>query len=183
MVEYEKEYFTKTGYDGYRDWEAHKQRALHIVDIATPRSVLDVGAAYGYTVKHLLEMGIYAVGMDVSEWAEQRSKDIIPHNFVRHDMRKPPYPFRDKEFDLVYCEGVLEHIEEEFIIPIMKEFERISHERIIQVSFSNHKEVEKEVGHINLHDNEWWLCCIPPRTWLAYEEKDTSQNVIWLYKE
>ena len=182
VTEYEKGYFQKDGYDGYRDWEIHKQRADKIMKLAQPKSVLDVGCAYGYVVKHLIEKGIYAVGMDVSEFAEKMAQNHIPQNFVRHDMRETPYPFRTQEFDLVYCEGVLEHIEEEYIPRIMTEFARISAERIIQVSFKSHSQADKEEGHVLLMDNGWWLTHIPNGTWLAYQENATQDNLIWLYK-
>jgi ubiquinone/menaquinone biosynthesis C-methylase UbiE len=97
-------------------------------------------------------------------------------------MREVPYPFRDKEFDVLYCEGVLEHIEEEHIIPIMREFERVSLRRLIQVSFAEHKDVEKEQGHITIKDANWWLSVIPVNTWLAAQEAATENTGIWLYK-
>lgn len=181
-MQYEQDYFNSKGYNNYRDYDAHKLRVERIINITHPVSVLDVGCAYGFMVRRLLDKGIYAVGMDISEWAGKIASGLIPHNFVRHDMRVIPYPFRDKEFDVLYCEGVLEHIEEEHIIPIMKEFERISHRRIIQVSFSDHKDVEKEEGHITLKDNGWWWSVVPVYTWLAYEEKSTADNILWLYK-
>jgi len=181
MVTYEKDYFTKTGYTGYRDFDGHRDRVEKIISMTHPTSVLDVGCAYGWIVRRLLDKGIYAVGTDISEWCEKMAGNIIPDNFVRHDMREA-LPFRDKEFDVLYCEGVLEHIEEEHIFPIMKEFERVSSRRIIQVSFADHKDVEDSEGHVCLHDNGWWLSMIPPYTWMAYQELPIDKNTLWLYK-
>ena len=182
MVEYEKDYFQRIGYDGYRDFDAHKLRVEKIISMANPNSVLDVGCAYGFIVKRLLDKGIYAVGMDISGWCETMSKDIIPLNYVRHDMRITPYPFREQEFDLLYCEGVLEHIEEEYIPRIMNEFARVSKLRIIQVSFDDHKDVEKEEGHILLRDNGWWMSQVPLKTYVAYHEVSIENNWLWMYK-
>ena len=179
---YDEAYFTKSVYQGYRDYDAHKQRVEKIISLAHPQRVLDAGCAYGFIVRRLLDKGIYAVGMDVSEWAGKMAKDIIPHNFVCHDMRKTPYPFRDKEFDVVYCEGVLEHIEEEYIAGIMREFARIGHETIIQVAFECHQGAKDTPGHLTLHDNGWWMSVIPDGTWLAWQECDTGNCQVWLYK-
>ncbi|MDD4986658.1 MAG: class I SAM-dependent methyltransferase [Dehalococcoidales bacterium] len=181
-MEYEQDYFINGGYKGYRDYDAHAGRVKKLISITHPQSVLDVGCAYGFITRRLLDQGIYAVGMDVSNWCEQIAQNIIPNNFVRHDMREAPYPFRDKEFDVLYCEGVLEHIEEEHIIPIMREFERVSLRRLIQVSFAEHKDVEKEQGHITIKDANWWLSVIPVNTWLAAQEAATENTGIWLYK-
>lgn len=179
-MEYEKNYFTIIGYRPYFDFPAHKIRAEKIMNIAHPHSVLDVGCAYGYIVKHLLDEGIHSVGMEISKWCESRR--IIPDNFITHDMRVAPYPFKDKEFDLVYCEGVLEHIEEEYIPDIMKEFERISKERMIQVTFEDHPNATQEAGHLCIHDFQWWLDRIPDYTWLFITPTGTDGGNVWIYK-
>jgi len=181
VTKYEREYFAKTGYHDYRDYDAHQKRVEKMILIAKPTSVLDCGCAYGFIVRRLLDLGIYAVGIDISSWCEKMSKNIIPNNFIRHDLRQP-FPFRDKEFDLIYCEGVLEHIGEEHIPVIMKEFDRVSWERIIQVSFSNHKNVAETEGHVCLKDNGWWASVIPKYTWLAFQEASIENNELWIYK-
>jgi len=151
-----------------------------IISISHPKSVLDVGCAYGYIVKRLRDKGIYAIGMDISEWCSRQR--IIPDYYVRHDMRVVPYPFKDKEFDLLYCEGVLEHIGEEYIEGIMKEFERVSERRLLQLSFDWHKNVEIEPGHINVKHHDWWFERVPLNTWLALDECATERCNKWLYK-
>ncbi len=58
-------------------------------------------------------MGGY-VNVDINELAKP---DII------HDLNSIPYPFKDNEFDEVYCSHVLEHLREPF--KVMKEMHRI----------------------------------------------------------
>ena len=188
-IEYEKEYFTKTGYEGYRDYPLNDVRAQKIIDMTHPKRVLDVGGAYGYIVKRLLAQGIHAICMEISHWCEEQAKTIIPDHFVRHDMRDTPYPFKDKEFDVVYCEGVLEHIEDKFIEAIMTEFERISHERILALTFDWHIKVAPHLsedglapGHINLHSHNWWFAKMPIHSWLFYPATGIQDERIWLYK-
>jgi len=180
MVEYEKDYFCGKGYDNYGDYPAHSLRIEHIVNMLNPRSVLDCGCAYGFMVRRFLDRGIYAFGIDISKWAEKQAQKIIPHNFLRHDVREP-LPFRDMEFDLLYCEGVLEHIEEQYIDAIMAEFGRVATRRLFQIALAEHENVTKELGHATIKDHRWWFERIPIRTFLALTAS-TEANFVWLYK-
>ena len=187
-TEYEEDYFTRTGYRGYTDYSANAERVRKIIEMGNnPKSVLDVGGAYGYTVKRLLEKGIYAVCMEVSHWAEKQG--VVPDNFVRHDMRETPWPFKNKEFDIAYCEGVLEHIEEEFIPAIMAEFERVAHRRILALTFDWHVKVaphskknELAPGHMTIKGQMWWFEKMPDHTWLFIPATGTQDGNLWLYK-
>ena len=180
-MEYEREYFEGGTYYNYADFSAHDARVDKLISITDPMSVLDVGCAYGYIVQKLLHRRIFAMGIDISKWAAEKAKEVIPHNFIRHDMREP-LPFADKEFDVIYCEGVLEHIEEEKIEAIMKEFDRVALRRYIQVSFAHHKDVEKEYGHICLKPADWWFERVPPYTWVFLGETGTEGDHMWFYK-
>ena len=137
--------------------------------------------AYGYIVRRLLDKGIHAMGIDVSKWCEKQAQKIIPGHFIRHDMTKR-LPFRNKEFDVVYCEGVLEHIDPYSIADVMREFDRVSKYRIIQTSFSTHKNVSETDGHICIRPMEWWFAMIPEQTWLFLDESGTDGGNQWLYK-
>ncbi len=178
---YEKDYFNGTGYEKYGDFPYHIMRAEKLVRITQPKSVLDIGCAYGFIVKYLLDMGIFAIGMDVSRYAETQANKVIPNHFIRWDLRNP-LPFPDNSFDVLYCEGVLEHIEEKYIEGIMKEFGRVAIKRYIQVSFDNHKDVEKEYGHILIKPYSWWVERIPIDTWLFLSEGATDTAMAWFYK-
>lgn len=179
--EYEEAYFTKDGYKaGYQDFPAHEIRVRKIIDLAHPKSVLDVGGAYGFITRRFHQHGVFAYCMDRSEWCEKQG--IIPGYFVRHDMRYIPWPFMDQQFDLAYCEGVLEHIDQYFIPTIMEEFGRVARRRVFQISFSDHIGAEKEEGHTNLHTPDWWFRWLPRHTWLLISPCGTDEGDQWLYK-
>lgn len=179
MVEYEEEYFTKTGYqDGYRDYLAHAFRAKKIVEMSNPRNVLDVGCAYGYIVKYLVDMGVDAYGTDISEWCEKQAATIIPGRFKHGSADAIPWP--DNSFDVLYCEGVLEHIEDGKIDKVMAEFGRVALRHIIAVSFPYH--TNDSLGHVSLHDEHWWYQKIPLRTWLFLGNTGTEADCKWLFK-
>ena len=151
------------------------ERAEKIINMAHPSSVLDVGCAYGFMVRKFLERGIPAMGTDISEWCQKVT--VVPENFIlvpSHEL-----PFKDKEFDLLYCEGVLEHVEEDNIDKTMFEFERVARQRILQVSFPHHSSSE---GHVCLHDAKWWFNRIPDYTWLFMGWSGTDRGNMWTYK-
>ena len=186
-VEYEKDYFTKTGYEGYMDYAINTERVRKIIEMTHPKSVLDCGCAYGFISKRLMDKGIHSVGMDISHWCEKQG--IIPGHFVRHDMQITPWPFKDKEFDVAYCEGVLEHVEDDRVDDIMAEFERVSRRRILALTFDWHVELSpyskfnsEAPGHINLHSHNWWFEKMPEHTWLFYPATGIQDSNVWLYK-
>jgi len=50
--------------------------------------------------------------------AELEGVDVV------HDLDKFPYPFKDNEFDEIYCKHVLEHVDD--LIRVMEELTRVS---------------------------------------------------------
>lgn len=180
MVKCEEKYFNGEGYYEYIDFSQHVIRARKLVGITRAKSVLDVGCAYGYIVRHLLDMGIPAMGCDISKYCEKRAEEIIPDAFCLC----PAWDlgFQDKSFDVIYCEGVLEHVPEDKVDKVFKEFARVADRFYLQVSFIHHKDAEKEVGHVCLQTPEWWYNKMPMDSWLALGYTGTEDNIGWLYK-
>lgn len=176
MVTYGKGYFTTGPYTPYQDFPGHEVRFKKILQkFGTIKSFVDIGCAYGYIVKRFLKKGIPAKGVDISEWCEQQK--IIEGNFIRHDIRNP-LPFKDKEFDVLYCEGVLEHFTEEEIDKILKEFERVSERRLLAITFNGYG----TQGHLVNQNWEWWFEKIPSNTWLYIGEGSSDIWNEWRFK-
>lgn len=180
VIPYEQDYFTKTGYKPYQDFPAHIVRVSKIIAMTHPKSVLDMGCAYGYIVKRLVAAGIDAWGCDISEWCERQASLIIPGRFNRCSLDK--LPFNDKQFDLTYCEGVLEHLTEEQALGALSEMDRVAHEHMIAVSFPEHADAATTPGHICLKDANWWFEHMPNYTWLFISPTGTQDGNMWLYK-
>lgn len=178
--QYEGEYFNGGGYVYYEDFPAHKARAEKLISITRPTSVLDVGCAYGYIVRHLSKAGVYAHGCDVSEYCKKKAEIIIPGKFRKCNAWELPYV--DNCFDLIYCEGVLEHIPEDKIEQVFSEFARVGSRCYLQVSFDSHQGVDMEPGHLTLKPPQWWYDRMPSYSWLAMDECGTESCRNWVYK-
>ena len=73
--------------------------------------VLDAGCGMGRWLHFALEAGAEIVGMDVSPAIDvAAARDGAGADFVQADLRFPP--FSPQSFDLVYCLGVVHHLEQ-----------------------------------------------------------------------
>uniref|UniRef100_A0A6M3IXB1 Putative methyltransferase n=1 Tax=viral metagenome TaxID=1070528 RepID=A0A6M3IXB1_9ZZZZ len=159
---YDKAYFTDVAYPGgYRDFPQHDVRFGIIMHLAHPKSLIDIGCAYGFMVKRALDKGMPAMGVDVSEWAEEQASRILPKgHFIRCNIEHG-LPIKDLEYDCLYSEGVLEHISEDKIDFVLSEMGRVANTRVLAISFEGDAK-----GHLCMHDAEWWKERIPAKTWL-----------------
>jgi len=155
---FEREYFEDgtIGYSEYRDFATHHSTARVIKSIGA-KNILDIGAGRGYIVKLLENMGLNAIGMDISHHCYMtRATD----NLKLHDATVLPWPFKDKEFDLSFSINFLEHIPEKYIDNVIKESIRVSKAGFhgIHLDKSPFKEMDedKDITHFTLHNQEWW---------------------------
>jgi len=74
-----------------------------------PRKLLDVGCGVGTITKELEKMGYDVEGLDFSEVAVQRSKEIGVRAVVC-DVDAEGIPWPSETFDVVWCGDILEHL-------------------------------------------------------------------------
>lgn len=179
---FNREYFEGDTYvgTGYQDFPVHYNTIKMILD-RKPQSVIDIGGARGYIAKKLNDLNIPATCIDISEHCyHTRATD----NFVLHDLTKVPYPFGDKQFDLVVSISVLEHIPEDKIPSILKEIARISKRGLHGITFESlPSDVDKT--HINIKPIEWWknkfkdvLSSYPNYSYEILDKEDTEKDII-----
>jgi len=99
------------------------RRAEYIHEKFHPKTVLDVGCAYGELVKALVDMGIEAYGVDGSEYAINNSDSSIRSKLFKVNLNSDKFPFNDKTFDVVGSFYSVEHIHD--INFFAKELQRI----------------------------------------------------------
>lgn len=168
---YERDYFVEHYH--YCDFERHNVVFPKLL-VHKPKSVLDVGCAYGYIVRRCQAHGIFAVGLDVSDWCGKQFAS--PGYYVRAVGWM--LPFKDNSFDMIWCEGVLEHIPEEKIEQLFKEFARVASRGVIGISF----DAPQTVHHVCNHNFQWWFERIPPRFFLGFSGQSLDREEQWHVK-
>ena len=74
------------------------------------RNSLDAGCGMGHVVRLLLERGYDANGVDISEYAIHHYMSDLAEQMRIRQVGLEDLPFSDRQFDLVYCSDVMEHI-------------------------------------------------------------------------
>lgn len=110
---FDEDYFLRgieTGKSNYQNYRWLEQRTISfakslisVLDIQTGETVLDFGAALGFTVKALKRLGVDAWGYDISEWAVKNCDEEVKHRI--HSTIQHRY------YDHVFAKDVFEHIE------------------------------------------------------------------------
>lgn len=107
------------------DYEISAIRLKKILEICNNlknKKVLDVGCATGYLGKKLEKNGAQVTGIDISNAALKRAREVL--SFVKVvDLNDGKLPFNDKTFDLIVASEVIEHLFKPLII--LKEFKRV----------------------------------------------------------
>lgn len=117
MKPYSKGYFENcegSHYSEYRDWPQFRHRAKWLWDTYRPKSVLELGAAKGYLLKHLQEFGVRTKGYDISEYAASKSWGRVE----ALDVTRKVMDF--SKYDLVVSFDFMEHVHDEDIPVLMR---------------------------------------------------------------
>jgi 2-polyprenyl-3-methyl-5-hydroxy-6-metoxy-1,4-benzoquinol methylase len=71
--------------------------------------VLDVGCAFGFLLKELSSVFNELHGFDISEFAIEKAKKVIPEASLKIHSLEDPLPYPDNHFDCITAVDVLEH--------------------------------------------------------------------------
>lgn len=86
------------------------RRAEFIMEKFSPKTVLDVGCAYGELVKAFVDRNVDAYGIDGSEYAISKSDPSIRDRLFKVNFNSDPFPFNDKTFDVIGSFYSVEHV-------------------------------------------------------------------------
>lgn len=114
---------------GYND-PTHEKRFRYLTRVLTSyfkfKSILDVGCGMGHVIRNLLKFGYKVKGVDVSKDAikyympDLAKKDIVLQTSIEK------MPFKNNQFDVVFCSDVMEHIPKFDIKDSVKELVRVA---------------------------------------------------------
>jgi len=158
-AEYDIDYFCwdgkgePKGYKGFYADFPTRLKFLDYIKALKPKSVLDVGCAYGFLVKSLNDAGIPSKGVDVSTFAyKMRATDDMQAASILD------LPFEDGAFDLVVTLEMLEHIREEDTPQALSELARVSRRGAHWIGYKEVDDLFKtpDKTHINIKPYVWW---------------------------
>ena len=146
--EYGYEYFDWDriyGYGGYKydgRWVSVAKRIKKIYKLKNNAKILDIGCAKGFLVKDLVDIGLDAYGLDISEYAIKNSHKDVAGRIHLGNANK--LPFGDNTFDFVISLNTLHNLEKKDCKVALKEITRVSKGRsFIQVDAYRNKEEKK----------------------------------------
>ena len=165
MISLDMHQFTKDYYEdgvrkhisGYEDYKWMPTRSIpEALDTQSNfefKTCVDYGCAKGFLVNALRIVGCDAWGEDISEYAVENC-----HPNVRDYVSLP----NDKEYDLLICKDVLEHVEVEDIPSVLQKFKKKSKQFFFVIPLGDDdrfriREYEVDITHVTKKDEEWWI--------------------------
>ncbi|MEI6807232.1 MAG: methyltransferase domain-containing protein [bacterium] len=111
---YDETYFTESDRSSYNKRTRHRIRKskvqiLNLLEHVRPGPLLDVGCSLGYGLAAAGELGLEAVGLDISEFAVETCRK---RGFKAEKGSIDQMPFADATFQMVVMKHVLEHTPE-----------------------------------------------------------------------
>jgi len=173
--EYEFDYWDgnrRFGYGGYKfipgRWRPVAEALIKNYNLTNNSSILDIGCGKAfllYEIKLLLP-DIRIKGFDISKHGLQEARNEIKDYLFIH-RAQDPYPFKDKEFDLVFSINSLHNLRIFELDVALKEIERVGKKGYVLVeSYRNEKE---------LFNLECWA--------LTAESYFDTKEWIWIYNQ
>jgi len=172
---YNQDYFEKAGHYGWYDKTAfaleqpfHKKWAeliAHGLNIPQKATLLDIGCARGNAVYWWQQMGIYAFGVDISQWAIEHAHT---NSCICLDITRGfnGFLFNYTRFDYAVCRETIEHIPEQKVSFVLSEIHKILNpEGIFLLSPATNrggKEDKKreswkvDPSHVTIKTPYWW---------------------------
>jgi len=178
-------YYNPTGW-----WEGCRPIAEAWKKIFNAKKMLDIGCGRGAFTLAARQVGIEAYGFDFSKWAINNLCPGCRKEWFRvWDATKTPWPYKDREFDLVVALDFYEHLYADDIPKVIDEMYRVCEKWVfLQIAivgggsgYSRHekgyilkkgepipKELEGNVvaGHVTVVDEQTWYEWLDRDDWL-----------------
>lgn len=136
------------------DWKENNLAKIH--NLPKVNSVLDVGC--GLSLKSQYIDADIRVGVDIFEPYLKAIESEVPYVAVKHDIRDLDSIFLPKSFDLVIACDVIEHLEKEEAIQLIKQCESIAKGAVILETPKGFIPQDLDILGFNAHDLQTHKC-------------------------
>lgn len=163
---YGKEYFDgprKYGYGGYHydgRWQKVAKDIIKRYKLKKGDRVLDIGCAKGFLVKDLIDLGIDAYGIDISEYALQNCHPEVVGKLHLGNAKKLNFP--DKSFDFTISINTIHNLGIKDCISALSEMDRLSGKKCFVQVDSYRSKMEKQTflswvltAHTHFYPQGW----------------------------
>lgn len=164
---YNRDYFVSGNISGYNDYDTCIGVVRDLFDITldaiqeTPKSYLDVGCAYGFTIGRAQEKGIEAYGVEPQTYAyEMALKKPWAMQMICDSL--PKLEKINRQYDLVTVYEVLEHIPMEDLHESVKRLWEVTAKTLVLMPLVVEVPSNAEFGHahdvthISVFNKKWW---------------------------
>jgi ubiquinone/menaquinone biosynthesis C-methylase UbiE len=179
---FERNYFDgprKFGYGGYvydGRWKSVAKRIVKEYNLKKGSKVLDVGCGKGFLVKDLLDLGIDAYGLDISEYAIKNCENAVIGRIHLGNAKK--LPFKKNSFDFVISINCIHNLNRNNCIIALKEISRVSKSKKSFVQVDSYDTKEEKSIFLN-----WVLTAVThyyPNGWLKlFKEARYKGDWFW----
>lgn len=135
-------------------WVPRMTAVFDAAGVRPGQSMLDFGCGAGYATRSAIEMGIRAVGLDVSSAALNRA-DPVAAPFLAHRSEWDISELEDGAFDFVFAKDVLEHVPHHDLGNVVSELLRVSRRLFVCVPIASYDggpyldvTAERDVTHV-----------------------------------
>jgi len=152
---------------------------IELAILAHHEHILSVGCGRGIVEDHLSKRGYTVVALDMSVPLIQLVKQHM-HALKHLIIARAEYlPFRDKVFDIVWTEGLLEHYQQQWQVIMLNEQVRIANNVLVAVPAYDAHFLCDEIPY---PDEHWEQLCGQYGDTVSYEYyfQDGSRRLVYL---
>lgn len=177
--------YTEAVYRPFKKQQAAQiMRHLGYTSQLRPSSVLVVGCAKGFLVETIQRFGVTCEGIDISEYAIEKSKKYTRACKIGNicDMSE----YKDNQFEVVICLETLEHIPQPYLDSALNELSRVAL-RYIVISTPEGTEDSEPPGegdpsHFSVHPPDFWKTAFIKRRFILKREQVTEGNYLLIVR-
>lgn len=169
---FSEEYYSSGTISGYVNYEFKPElltpRVEAIVEatglIKNRSTILDFGCAKGFYVTLFNRLGYYALGVDISSYATNKSLQETRSHLLLFDNLNLLASLKAKNFDLVIMKDVLEHIPNKILPRLWQTIQKLGKKILVVIPICNEGEstyicetAEQDITHLIRWDTCAWL--------------------------